>query len=90
MLVNPESMPGWIRWTHWISPFFYAYSSLMINEMSGIKINFEVGAAAWAARGQARPATNSGRWLGAAWLGVGAWERHHLHCLCVISSTAPA
>ncbi|KAL4458955.1 hypothetical protein ABPG75_013820 [Micractinium tetrahymenae] len=42
MLVNPESMPAWIRWTHWLSPFFYAYSSLMINEMSGIKINFEL------------------------------------------------
>lgn len=43
MLVNPQSMPAWICWTHWLSPFYYAYCSLMINEMSGIKIDFEVG-----------------------------------------------
>ncbi|KAL4431621.1 hypothetical protein ABPG77_001463 [Micractinium sp. CCAP 211/92] len=42
MLVNPQSMPAWIRWTHWLSPFYYAYCSLMINEMSGIKIDFEL------------------------------------------------
>lgn len=42
MLVNPESMPAWIAWTHWCSPFFYSYSSLMINEMSAIKIDFAV------------------------------------------------
>ncbi|EFN53179.1 hypothetical protein CHLNCDRAFT_136987 [Chlorella variabilis] len=40
MLVNPESMPAWIGWTHWLSIFFYAYSALMINEMTGIKIDF--------------------------------------------------
>jgi hypothetical protein len=42
MLVNPESMPDWIRWTHYLSIFFYAYSALMINEMTGIKIDFAV------------------------------------------------
>lgn len=51
MLVNPESMPAWIRWTHWLSPFYYAYCSLMINEMSGIKIDFEVGWGALGVRG---------------------------------------
>jgi hypothetical protein len=43
MLVNPESMPDWISWSHWLSIFFYAYSALMINELTGIKIDFAVG-----------------------------------------------
>ena len=31
MLVNPESMKAWIRWTHWLSIFFYSYSSMMVS-----------------------------------------------------------
>lgn len=62
MLVNPESMPAWIRWTHWASPFFYSYSSLMINEMSAIKIDFAVSAGCCrpAPRACARPALGGG------------------------------
>lgn len=31
MLVNPESMEGWIRWTHYLSIFFYSYSAMMVG-----------------------------------------------------------
>ena len=39
MLVNPDTMPDWIGWMHYVSIFFWAYSALMINEMSGIKVS---------------------------------------------------
>lgn len=36
MLVNPESMEPWIRWTHYISIFFYSYSAMMVSLLFGV------------------------------------------------------
>jgi len=33
MLVNPESMPVWIRWSHYVSIFFWSYSAMMVSLM---------------------------------------------------------
>ncbi|KDD77010.1 ABC-2 type transporter, partial [Helicosporidium sp. ATCC 50920] len=38
--VNVASIPGWIRWLHYLSLFYYAYSALMINELSDLLLNF--------------------------------------------------
>ena len=40
--VNVASIPGWIRWLHYLSPFYYAYSALISNEMSSLLLNFIV------------------------------------------------
>ena len=40
--VNTSSMPDWISWLHFVSPFFYAYAALTTNELSSILLNFEV------------------------------------------------
>lgn len=40
--VNAASMPVWISWLRFVSPFFYAYAALTINEFSSLLLNFEV------------------------------------------------
>lgn len=40
--VNVASIPDWIEWLHYISPFYYAYTVLITNEMSSLLLNFVV------------------------------------------------
>lgn len=40
--VNVASIPGWIRWLHYLSVFFYAYSTLMTNEVATLSLDFAV------------------------------------------------
>jgi len=40
--VNAASMPVWISWLRFVSPFFYAYAALTVNEFSSLLLNFEV------------------------------------------------
>jgi hypothetical protein len=49
-----SSIPDWIQWLHYLSLFYYAYSSLMINEVSDLLLDFVVRAsrAAIGARGR--------------------------------------
>ncbi len=43
---NVASIPPWINWLHYLSLFFYAYSSLLTNEVAGLLLNFVVRARA--------------------------------------------
>ncbi|GAB4823317.1 hypothetical protein N2152v2_010363 [Parachlorella kessleri] len=38
--VNVASIPGWIRWLHYLSLFFYAYASLITNEVANLSMDF--------------------------------------------------
>lgn len=40
--VNIEAMADWISWLHYLSPFFYSYSILVINEIANLLFTFEV------------------------------------------------
>ena len=40
--VNVASIPGWIRWLHYLSLFFYAYASLITNEVANLSMDFVV------------------------------------------------
>jgi ABC-type multidrug transport system permease subunit len=40
--VNIEAMADWISWLHYLSPFFYSYSILVINEISNLLFTFQV------------------------------------------------
>lgn len=37
---NVSAIPGWIAWLHYLSPFFYGYSVLAINEISNLLFDF--------------------------------------------------
>eukprot|EP00887_Chlorella_sp_A99_P006677 scaffold3.g6677.t1 len=37
-----RGIPAWIRWLHYLSLFYYAFTSLMINELAGLTLNFSV------------------------------------------------
>jgi hypothetical protein len=37
---NVDSIPAWIRWLHYLSPFFYGYSALVTNEVASLSLNF--------------------------------------------------
>lgn len=39
---NISAIPGWIAWLHYLSPFFYGYSILAINEISNLLFDFGV------------------------------------------------
>ena len=39
----PCSIPAWIRWLHYLSLFYWGYSSLMINEVGGADAGGRVG-----------------------------------------------
>ena len=40
--VNIEAMADWISWLHYLSPFFYSYSILVINEIANLLFTFQV------------------------------------------------
>jgi ABC-type multidrug transport system permease subunit len=40
--VNVASIPGWIRWLHYLSVFFYSYATLMTNEVATLSLDFAV------------------------------------------------
>lgn len=40
--VNVGAIPAWIGWLRYISPFFYGYSVLVINELSTLLFDFTV------------------------------------------------
>jgi hypothetical protein len=40
--VNVASIPGWIEWLHYLSPFYYGYSTLITNEMATLLLDFVV------------------------------------------------
>ncbi len=40
--VNAENMPDWISWLRYLSVFFYGYSVLITNEVSGLLFQFVV------------------------------------------------
>ena len=46
VLVNPESIPSWIGWLHWLSLYYYSYAALITNEMATLTLDFVVRAAA--------------------------------------------
>lgn len=43
--VNVASIPGWIRWLHYLSVFFYSYAILITNEVATLSLNFAVSVA---------------------------------------------
>ncbi len=40
--VNVASIPAWIRWLHYVSLFYYAYASLITNEVATLSMDFVV------------------------------------------------
>lgn len=41
-LVHLPSIPVFVRWMHYCSPFSYAFYVLAVNEMEDLKLNFEI------------------------------------------------
>ncbi|GMH35544.1 hypothetical protein BSKO_03412 [Bryopsis sp. KO-2023] len=41
-LVHLPSIPGVVRWMHYVSPFAYAFQALAVSEMATLKLNFVV------------------------------------------------
>lgn len=40
--VNVASIAAWIRWLHYASVFFYAYTALITNEVATLSLDFVV------------------------------------------------
>jgi ABC-2 type transporter len=41
-LVDIQSVAAWLRWLHYLSIFFYAFESLLVNELSGLFFSVSV------------------------------------------------
>ena len=42
LLVQVETIPAWIGWIRFVSPYFYAFTTAMGNEMQGLLFSLEV------------------------------------------------